>query len=133
MREPALIFFDGHCHLCCGSVQFILQRDRAGYFHYAPIDGSTAQAILNQHDCSAPLPDSIVLYEKGKFYTRSTAALRIAKKLSGGWPLLYVFMVIPAPLRNLVYNLIAKNRYRWFGRSETCWMPKPAWKERFKD
>ena len=101
MREPALIFFDGHCHLCCGSVQFILQRDRAGYFHYAPIDGSTAQAILNQQDCSAPLPDSIVLYEKGKIYTRSTAALRIAKKLSGGWPLLYVFMVIPAPVAQL--------------------------------
>lgn len=130
-QEPALILFDGYCHLCCGSVQFILQRDPAGYFQYAPIDGNTARTLLTQR--ADPSADSIVLYEGNKRYVRSTAALRIARKLSGAWPLLYVFIVIPAPLRDWVYKRIAKNRYRWFGRSETCWMPKPEWKNRFKD
>lgn len=130
-HPPAIIFFDGHCHLCCGSVQFILRRDPRGYFHYAPIDGLTAQQLLKK--TNAPLPDSIVLYENGKIYTRSTAALRVARTLGGAWPLLYVFMLIPAPLRNACYNVIATNRYKWFGRSETCWTPKPEWKERFLD
>jgi predicted DCC family thiol-disulfide oxidoreductase YuxK len=132
MSEPAFIFFDGHCHLCCGSVQFILQRDPTGYFHYAPIDGTTANQLFAEWKIDSK-PDSIVLYENGKYYTRSTAALRVARKLSGGWPLLYVFIIIPAPLRDWVYNIIARNRYNWFGRSETCWMPKPEWKERFRD
>ncbi len=129
---PAIIFFDGHCHLCCGSVQFILCRDPHGYFTYAPIDGATADQLLKKSSTS-PLPDSIVLYENGKIYTRSTAALRVARKLCGAWPLLYIFMLIPSLIRNGAYNLIARNRYKWFGRSETCWMPKPEWKERFLD
>ena len=132
MREPALIFFDGHCHLCCGSVQFILKRDRSGYFHFAPIDGPAANTLFSEWKTDT-IPDSIVLYEQGKFYARSTAALRVARKLSGGWPLLYAFMIVPAPIRDWIYNLIAKNRYKWFGRSESCWMPKPEWKERFRN
>ena len=132
MREPALIFFDGHCHLCCGSVQFILKRDPFGYFHFAPMDGPAANTVFSNWKTDS-IPDSIVLYEQGKFFARSTAALRVARKLTGGWPLLYVFMIIPTPIRDWVYNLIAKNRYKWFGRSESCWMPKPEWKERFRD
>ncbi len=131
-QEPAIIFFDGHCHLCTGSVQFILRRDKHGCFGYAPIDGSTANHLFK--DWSTPSkPDSIVLFEKGLFYTRSTAALRVAKKLSGAWPLLFIFIIIPAPIRDWFYNILAKNRYRWFGKSETCWVPKPEWKEKFMD
>jgi len=73
------------------------------------------------------------LFEHDKFYFRSTAALRIARKLSGAWPILYILMLIPSPVRDWVYNIIANNRYRWFGRMETCWMPKPEWKEKFLD
>jgi predicted DCC family thiol-disulfide oxidoreductase YuxK len=124
MQTPAaIIFFDGYCHLCCRSVKFILRRDPRGYFTYAPIDGATADQLLKKSSTS-PLPDSIVLYENGKIYTRSTAALRVARKLCGAWPLLYIFMLIPPPIRNAVYNIIARNRYKWFGRSESCWMPK---------
>ena len=133
MTQPsAIIFCDGHCHLCCGSVQFILQRDRTGYFQYAPIDGAKAKELFATWKTNS-IPDSIVLYENGKFFARSTAALRVARKLSGAWPLLYAFMIIPAPIRDFVYNIIARNRYRWFGRSESCWMPKPEWKKRFLD
>lgn len=130
--EPAIIFFDGHCHLCCGSVQFILPRDPKSHFQYAPIDGTTAKDLFAQWN-NTSIPDSIVLFENGKFYTRSTAALRVAKKLSGAWPLLYTLVVIPAPIRDWVYNIVARNRYKWFGRSESCWMPKPEWKGRFLD
>jgi hypothetical protein len=133
LREPALIFFDGHCPLCCGFVRFILPRDRSGYFQYAPITGNTARELLHNPIENNPFPDSIVLYENGEFHTRSTAALRIFRKLSGAWPLLYVLVLIPAPLRNGLYNLFAKNRYRWLGRTEGCWLPKPEWKEKFKD
>jgi predicted DCC family thiol-disulfide oxidoreductase YuxK len=129
---PAIILFDGHCHLCCGSVQFILPRDPKRHFQFAPIDGTTAKELFAQWN-PATVPDSIVLFENGKFYTRSTAALRVSRKLSGAWPLLYAFVIIPAPIRDWVYTLIAKNRYKWFGRSESCWMPKPEWKERFLD
>jgi predicted DCC family thiol-disulfide oxidoreductase YuxK len=131
-RKPAIIFFDGHCHLCCNSVQFILDRDKNGYFNYAPNEGKTA-ASLFQKRIGDSSPDSIVLFEHDKFYFRSTAALRIARKLSGAWPILYIFMLIPSPVRDWVYNIIANNRYRWFGRMETCWMPKPEWKEKFLD
>lgn len=131
-QERAIIFFDGHCHLCCGSVQFILTRDLKAYFQYGPIDGATATSLFTQWETDS-IPDSIVLYENGTFYARSTAALRVARNLSGGWPLLYAFMIIPAPIRDWVYTIIAKNRYKWFGRPETCWMPKPEWKQRFLD
>jgi predicted DCC family thiol-disulfide oxidoreductase YuxK len=131
-RKPAIIFFDGHCHLCCNAVQFILHRDKNGYFSYAPNEGKTATSLF-QKQIGDSSPDSIVLFEHDKFYFRSTAALRIARKLSGAWPILYIFMLIPSPVRDWVYNIIAKNRYRWFGRMETCWMPKPEWKEKFLD
>jgi predicted DCC family thiol-disulfide oxidoreductase YuxK len=134
MEKPqAIIFFDDHCHLCCGSVQFILKRDPGGYFQYAPVDSETAKQVFANWDKKEPIPDSIILYEAGRFYTRSTASLRVARKLSGSWPLLYAWMIVPGFIRDAVYNLIARNRYKWFGRSETCWMPKAEWKGRFLD
>ena len=132
MNQPAIILFDGHCHLCCNSVQFILKRDSNDRFQFAPIDGRTASSLFTNR-LAGDTPDSIVLFENNTLYYRSTAALRIARKLSGAWPILYIFMLIPAPLRDWMYNIIAMNRYRWFGRSETCWMPKPEWKDKFLD
>lgn len=75
--------------------------------------------------------DSFLLEEDGKLYTRSTAALRVCLRLGGAWPLLYGLIIIPAPLRNMVYDLIARNRYKWFGKSAECWLPSPEWKDLF--
>jgi predicted DCC family thiol-disulfide oxidoreductase YuxK len=118
-------------HIFRRSLPSLLQRC-AIHFSYAPNEGKTATSLF-QKQIGDSSPDSIVLFEHDKFYFKSTAALRIARKLSGAWPILYIFMLIPSPVRDWVYNIIAKNRYRWFGRMETCWMPKPEWKEKFLD
>lgn len=129
-NSQAIILFDGHCNLCNGTVQFILKRDKAGYFKFAALQEALKeqpqQNEYNQKDFS-----SVVLLENGHTYTKSTAALRIAKKLRGLWPLLYIFMLVPKKVRDAIYDLIARNREKWFGRSETCFAPTPAYKQRF--
>jgi predicted DCC family thiol-disulfide oxidoreductase YuxK len=92
-----------------------------------------AQKILSSHHLDTQQMNSFVLLENGKVYTRSTAALRVAKQLSGIWPILYVFIIVPPFIRNAVYDWIAHNRYRWFGKQENCWLPRPEWKKRFLD
>ena len=128
-----IILFDGVCNLCNASVQFIINRDPKHHFMFATLQGKTAEAILG----GAPLAEldlnSVVLVENGKVYDRSTAALRIAKKLSGGWPLFYACIIVPRFLRDGLYNWIAKNRYKWFGKQESCMMPTPELKRLFWD
>ncbi len=130
-EDQAVIFFDGVCNLCNGFVQFVIARDKAGYYKFASLQSATAETYLKS--CNYPTGElnSVVLYENGKCYTQSTAALRILKKLSGAWPVVFAFIIIPEKLRNLVYDLIAKNRYRWFGKQESCWLPTPELKGRF--
>jgi predicted DCC family thiol-disulfide oxidoreductase YuxK len=130
--EPTIVFFDGVCHLCQRSVQFILKNDPAGHFRFAPLQGSTARDKLGS-DSINPVAASIVLLEKGIRYERSTAALRICKHLR--WPAkaLYGGMIFPRFLRDAVYRWIAHNRYRWFGKDESCWLPRPEWRDRFLD
>lgn len=136
-EEPqAVVLFDGVCNLCQGSVNFIIDRDPKSHFRFAPLQGQRAAALLVSHGRKALAagadPDSIVLLEGGKVYEHSTAALRIARRLSGLWPLLYyLFIWIPRPIRDVVYRFIARNRYRWFGKTEACRMPTPALKARF--
>lgn len=127
-----LVLFDGYCNLCSGSVQFIHKRDSMRRFRFAPLNGPTAERILRKN-FSGPPPDSIVLIEGGKVYTCSTAALRIAKKLDGAWPLLYACIILPVPLRDMVYRFISRKRYGWFGKRETCWLPQPGWEAWFPD
>jgi predicted DCC family thiol-disulfide oxidoreductase YuxK len=127
----AIILFDGVCNLCERSVQTVLQHDRNGYFHFASLQSEAGKQLLQQFGLPENELKSFVLIEDGKAYTRSTAALRVAGKLSGAWKLLYPFIVLPAFVRNPVYDLIAANRYRWFGKKEACWLPRPEWKERF--
>ena len=131
MNQPPIIFFDGVCTLCQGAVRFIIQRDRAARFRFAPLqsDGLRAQFAITGR-VGEPL-DSIILVEDGHTYERSTAALRIARKLDGAWPLLYLFILIPRPIRDAVYRWIARHRYRWFGQQEQCLVPTPEIKERF--
>lgn len=131
MSKNAVVLFDGVCNLCSSSVQFIINHDPKGYFKFASLQSEAGQALLQDHQLDTASLKSLVLLEQGKAYTHSTGALRIAKRLSGAWPLLYGFIIIPPFLRNAVYNLIARNRYRWFGKKEACWLPTPALRSRF--
>lgn len=126
----AVVLFDGVCNLCNASVAFILRRDRRAYFRFASLQSEAAKGLLQGHSLETGL-DSIVLVEDGQCFTKSTAALRIARRLGGLWPLLYAFIVLPRWIRNPIYDWVARNRYRWFGRRESCMLPSPEWKNRF--
>ena len=130
--EGPVVFFDGVCNLCNGTVDFIIGRDRGTGFRFSSLQSGYARDVLPPEDVAGEL-DSIVLQEDGQLYRRSTAALRIARRLKGPWPLLYVLILIPSPLRDLVYRLIANYRYSWFGRSESCRVPTPELRARFID
>ena len=130
-QDSPIILFDGVCNLCNASVNFVIDRDPRGIFRFAALQSEVARPMLEKQGLTDEALDSIVLLEKDKIYRRSTAALRIAKRLKGVWPLLYLFIVVPPPLRNAVYDWIARNRYRWFGKSETCRVPTPELQERF--
>jgi predicted DCC family thiol-disulfide oxidoreductase YuxK len=131
-QDTAVVLFDGVCNLCNGAVNFIIDRDPSARFRFAALQSTQAAALL------APLgrvpevePQSFILVEDGRVYERSTAALRIARKLPGAWKLLYAFVVVPRPLRDVVYRFVARNRYRWFGKAEACRMPTPELRARF--
>ena len=125
-----ILFFDGVCGLCNKSVDFVLARDVEGHFQFAPLQGETARQLLSPSDASDL--SSMVLLIEGRTYRQSSAAVRILWQLSFGWQLLGTLLwLIPLPIRNLGYRLIACNRYRFFGRHETCRMPTPAERSRF--
>lgn len=128
-----IILFDGVCNLCNASVQFIINRDPKRHFMFATLQGKTAQSILGDAPLAGLDLNSVVLVENGKLYDRSTAALRIARKLSSGWPVFYAFIIVPQFIRDGIYNWIAKNRYKWFGKQESCMMPTPELKRLFLD
>jgi predicted DCC family thiol-disulfide oxidoreductase YuxK len=131
--EHATVLFDGVCNLCNGAVNFIIDRDPSGYFRFAPLQSDVAERLLAETDAADATLDTIVLVEDGTAYVRSTAALRIARRLSGPWPLFYAFLAVPRPLRDAVYDWVAAHRYRWFGRREQCRVPTPDLKARFLD
>lgn len=130
MNNKAVILFDGVCNLCNGFVNFIIKRDRKNYFLFASLQSEAADALLKEYEVKETLK-TIILIENKKIYKRSTAALRICRHLSGGWPLLYGFIIVPPFIRNAVYNLVAKYRYRWFGKKDQCMVPTPALKSKF--
>jgi predicted DCC family thiol-disulfide oxidoreductase YuxK len=129
----SIVLFDGVCNLCNGAVQFIIRRDRRRQFRFASLQSETGQERLRQMNLPTAAFSTFVLSEGGKVYTRSTAALRIARRLPGAWPLLYAFVLIPRPVRDWVYDLVARCRYRLFGRQDSCMMPTPELKGRFLD
>ncbi len=130
--HPVLLF-DGVCNLCNGAVQFIIRRDPRGKVHFAALQSEAGQQLLEQFPQAPRDVSTIILVEKGKLYTRSDAALRVARHLSGAWPALYGFIIVPRPIRNAVYNWVARNRYRWFGKKDQCMIPTPNLKARFLD
>lgn len=131
MPENSVIFFDGVCNLCNGAVQFVIERDVKNYFKFAALQSEYATKALSTANLQVQHGDSFVLLENGKVYEQSTAALRVARKLNGLWPLLYGFIIVPPFIRNAVYKFIARNRYKWFGKQESCWVPTPELKSKF--
>lgn len=132
-QDAPLLLFDGECNLCQGSVQFVLRRDRTQRFRFAALASAAGQQALAAAGAVPPLPDSMVLLHRGRVHVRSGAALAVARLLPWPWPLWSVFWIVPYPLRDLLYAFVAKNRYRWFGKRATCWVPTPALRARFLD
>ena len=128
-----VILFDGICNLCSGSVQFIIKHDSKRQFRYASLQSDFGRQIMQHFGLPANELNSFILLEDEKIYTKSTGALRVAKKLNGLWPVLYAFIIVPPFVRNAVYSFIAKNRYKWFGKKEACWLPTPELKSLFLD
>ncbi|MCB9285555.1 MAG: thiol-disulfide oxidoreductase DCC family protein [Lewinellaceae bacterium] len=131
--NQSIILFDGVCNLCNGFVQFIIQRDPKRRFRYASLQSETGQSLLREVGLPADEINTVVLIEGKKGYTHSDVALRVARRMGGLWPVFTVFYVIPRPVRNAVYNWVARNRYRWFGKREACMVPTPELKSLFLD
>lgn len=131
MKQSSIILFDGVCNLCNSSVQFVIKHDKDKKFMFASLQSTAGQLLLKQFDL--PLQDfnSFILIENEKVFLKSTAALMVAKQLKGAVKLLYGFIVVPPFIRNGAYNFIAKNRYKWFGKKDSCILPTPELKARF--
>lgn len=131
-KHNSLILFDGVCNLCNNSVQFVIKHDKKNKFLFTALQGETAKAILKEFKIDSSKIDSIILYEPEKGVSlKSTAALKIASKLEFPINLLVVFLIVPGFIRNWVYNYIAKNRYKWYGKQDNCMIPTPELKEKF--
>jgi predicted DCC family thiol-disulfide oxidoreductase YuxK len=130
-RLQSVILFDGVCNLCNASIDFILKRDTKNQFLVGALQEEAGKKLLSRFEVQPEYLNSLVLIEGKEIYFRSTAALRIAKKLSGFWSLFYVFIILPTPVRDGIYDWIGKNRYRWFGRKNTCRLPTPEEKTKF--
>ena len=130
-QGKTILLFDGVCNLCNGFVQFILARDPKKGIYFASLQSESGQALLSHFNLELHELKTLVLIDQKGAHVRSTAALRCARLLSGPWPLSYVFMIIPRSIRDLIYNWVAKNRYRWFGKEEQCMIPTPELKARF--
>lgn len=128
--HPVLIF-DGVCGLCNASVDFVIRHDRRGVFRFAPSQSDSGRRLLERFGVDPDDVQSVYLVERGRIKARSTAALLVAWRLGFPWSLASVFLLVPRPLRDLVYNGIARNRYRWFGKKETCRLPTAEERSRF--
>lgn len=131
MKTPSIVLFDGECNLCNSAVAFVMKRDPRGRFRFASLQSEAGRKLVKECGMGDPGTDSVVLLRGGRCFTRSAAALRIARGLRGAWPLLAVFLLIPRPLRDRLYDVIAHHRYRWFGKAEQCLVPTPEFRNRF--
>jgi predicted DCC family thiol-disulfide oxidoreductase YuxK len=133
VEKNKIVLFDGVCNLCNSSVQFIIKRDKKKQFRFASLQGNYGQAFLKKYNLPADNFNSFILLEDDKVYTRSTGALRMLKHLGGGWNMFYGFIILPKFIRDGVYNWVARNRYKWFGKRDECMIPTRDLKERFLD
>ena len=125
-----IILFDGVCQFCDKSVQFILKRDPNGKFSFSSLQSDTGIQLRKDYHIPEEL-DSIILIEDEKYHSKSTAALKIARELRGGWKWLYILIFVPQPIRDAVYDMVARNRLKWFGEKTACELPPPEERKRF--
>ncbi|MDC9722530.1 MAG: thiol-disulfide oxidoreductase DCC family protein [Urechidicola sp.] len=130
LNQP-LLFFDGVCNLCNSSVQTIIKKDRHQKFKFASLQSDAAKEILLQFDNFNSDIDSIILINNNRIYYKSSALIRICKILGGKYNFLLIFWIVPKPMRDWMYDIVAKNRYRWFGKRKSCMLPNADLKERF--
>lgn len=126
-----IILFDGLCNLCNSSVQFVIRHDSKSYFKFASLQSSFGQYQLHKFDLLVNQLYSVILVKNGIVFQKSNAALEIAKELDGLWPVLYFFKIVPRFIRDWIYTIVAKNRYTWFGKKDSCMLPSPELKSRF--
>ena len=125
-----IILFDGECNFCDKSVQFIIKRDPTAHFKFASLQSDVGRELLEQYQIPNNV-DSIVYIKDNQGYIKSSAALRICRNLKGGWKVFNLFLVVPRPIRDYFYDIIAKNRYKWLGKKESCMLPTPEQRNRF--
>ncbi len=130
-NKHKIILFDGVCNLCNATVNFVIKRDKKDRFRFAALQSEYGKSIVLKFDVDTSQTDSIILVDNDTCFVKSTAALHISKSLSGAYPLFFIFIIIPAFIRNWVYDFIARNRYKWFGKKESCMIPTPALKDKF--
>lgn len=131
MKDEPIILFDGVCNLCNGSVQYVLKHDKKKLFRFASLQSDSGQQLLKKYKLPYNNFNSFVLLQNEKAYLKSTAALMVAKQLGGFTQMLYAFIIVPTFVRDAVYNLISKNRYKWFGKKESCMVPTTELQSRF--
>jgi len=129
--KKSVILFDGVCNLCNASIDFILKRDKNNKFLVGALQEEPGKKLLSQFEVNPEYLDSLVLIEDDQIFFRSTAALKIAKNLSSLWPIFYAFIILPSGFRDGIYDWIGRNRYRWFGKKNTCRLPTPEEKAKF--
>jgi predicted DCC family thiol-disulfide oxidoreductase YuxK len=125
-----VVLFDGECNFCDSSVQFIIKRDEKEVFQFASLQSEAGEQLLEKFKVPADV-DSMILIENSKVYYKSAAALRICRSLHGAWKLVYLLIVVPRPIGDLLYDFIARNRYKWFGKKDSCMLPPPHIRKRF--
>jgi predicted DCC family thiol-disulfide oxidoreductase YuxK len=131
--DAPVILFDGVCNLCNAAVRTVVRYDDAGVFRLAPLQSPVGRELLCRHDLPTDDLDSVVLVDEAGAHVRSTAALRVCRRLGRPWSLLAPLLAVPAPLRDPAYDLVAATRYRLFGRTDECQVPEPAVRERFAE
>ncbi|MDM5188714.1 thiol-disulfide oxidoreductase DCC family protein [Bacillus sp. DX4.1] len=126
-----IILFDGVCNLCNFWVQFVIERDPKAVFKFASLQSEIAKGLIMKYGKEYKREDSIILFEEGKLYTKSTAVLKILRKLRGPIKVLYIFIFIPKFIRDKIYDIVAQNRYRWFGKQRFCMISTQGVQNRF--
>jgi predicted DCC family thiol-disulfide oxidoreductase YuxK len=131
LKKYDIILFDGVCNLCNGAVDFIIKRDKSDRFKLAALQDEAIKPLLKNHKVKEDYIDSLVLIRGKNIFYKSRAALEISRKLNALWPLFYIFIIIPDFIRDPIYDWIARNRYKWFGKKETCRLPNEEEKQKF--
>ena len=130
-KDSKILLFDGECNLCNSTVQFVIERDKKAKVKFTSLQSDEGKKIMEANKIPIHYIDSIIYFENGKVFYKSTAALKMFRNLDGLWKLTYAFIIVPTFIRNIVYDFIAKNRTKWFGKTESCWVMTNELSDRF--